>query len=162
MTQTLEERFWSKVDTSGDCWIWTASRDTRGRYGQFMITDDGVHRRHAAHRVAWLLTHGDFPPPGKVVCHRCDNPPCCNPAHLFVGTQADNLRDMWSKGRGHDGSQIARGEARYNAVLTADLVRKIRQERADGSPVKEIAQRYGLDRGHVRGVIRRAIWKHVA
>ena len=86
---TIQERFWSKVDRSGKCWLWTASRNSSG-YGKF----DG----EGAHRVAWRLAYGVIPY-GACVLHRCDMPRCVNPAHLWLGTQADNVADMVAKGR---------------------------------------------------------------
>jgi len=91
----MEERFWAKVDRTDDCWLWTACRTTHG-YGQFRPERS---RGAQAHRVAWELTNGPIPA-GMLVLHRCDNPPCVNPAHLFLGTQSDNMRDMYAKGRG--------------------------------------------------------------
>lgn len=86
-------RFWSAVDRSGDCWLWMKSRG-RGGYGRF-----SVHSGHSpAHRVAYELAKGEIPD-GLLVCHSCDNPPCVNPAHLWLGTQVTNAIDMASKGR---------------------------------------------------------------
>ena len=100
----LEERFWSGVDRRGpdECWNWTRARQTRGlKYGIIGIGSrlDGSKRAVLAHRLAWQLTHGPLARQGLKVLHRCDNPLCCNPAHLFLGTQADNVADMFSKGR---------------------------------------------------------------
>lgn len=105
-TRPVDERFWEKVDRSSKdgCWPWLAARfDARG-YGAFKKRDDrGRWKMERAHRVAWMLVHGAIPA-GMVVCHRCDNPPCCNPEHLFLGTALDNNRDAAAKGR------TARGE----------------------------------------------------
>lgn len=86
-------RFWSKVDDSGDCWLWTANRTPLG-YGRFSFNGEP----QKAHRVAWILTHGEIPQ-GLNVLHRCDNPPCVRTTHLFIGTIMDNCHDMMRKGR---------------------------------------------------------------
>lgn len=84
--------FWSHVDKSGDCWLWTAYRN-RG-YGKIMLEG----RCRMAHRVAWEQEFGLIPE-GLALCHHCDNPSCVRPSHMFIGTQQDNLDDMVSKGR---------------------------------------------------------------
>ena len=92
----LSTRFWDNVEVkqSDECWIWKASCDKRG-YGQFNI----AKKMKRSHRIAWKLTFGEIPKE-LYVCHKCDNPPCCNPNHLFLGTQKDNIADMLRKGRG--------------------------------------------------------------
>ena len=90
----VEQRFWSKVDKTDDCWIWTAGR-TPQNYGLFYY---GPHFYELAHRAAYRLMYGAIPA-GHYICHRCDNPPCVNPAHLFLGTAHDNNMDMALKGR---------------------------------------------------------------
>ena len=89
--------FWSRVDvrTPGECWPWRGATNSDG-YGRHKIAGVTLN----AHRVAWDITYPDQPlPDGVLACHRCDNPPCCNPTHLFPGTPADNTRDMIRKGR---------------------------------------------------------------
>lgn len=95
----LEERFWSKVDVRAphECWEWQAERNHAG-YGR--LHHDGSKK--SAHRLAWALVNGPIPA-GLCVCHRCDNRRCCNPTHLFLGTVADNNRDMMAKGRVRNG-----------------------------------------------------------
>lgn len=86
------EGFWAKVDKSGPCWIFTGAK-LRSGYGH--IVRMGIH--YQAHRYAWLITNGEI---GKFdVLHKCDNPPCCNPAHLYLGTEKDNMRDVRMRGR---------------------------------------------------------------
>lgn len=97
-------RFWAKVDRGPDgaCWPWLASRLGTDGYGQFtLMTPGGISRKQLhlyAHRVAWIVTYGDIPE-GISVLHSCDTPTCVNPAHLFLGTQLDNMRDAAAKGR---------------------------------------------------------------
>ena len=97
---TLAQRFWSKVDRRApdECWPWLASRSPKG-YGRICV--NGYPRQ--AHRVAWELTYGPVPP-GKFICHHCDSPSCCNPAHGWPGTHQDNVKDMIEKRRQHHGT----------------------------------------------------------
>lgn len=97
------DRFWEKVDKRGpdDCWLWTASCDKKG-YGAFTLPDGHIG---IAHRFSYELHYGPIPEGegyhGTCVLHECDNPPCCNPKHLFLGTAKDNAIDMWEKGRAY-------------------------------------------------------------
>lgn len=157
---TTEYRFWTRVDASSDpdgCWPWTGNH-TRPGYGYFKV--DG--RRWHAHRVAWLLAHGESP--GDLfVCHACDNPPCVNPAHLFLGTPADNSADMARKGRAPGPRpENVRGENSGKAVLSEATVRDIRSRAADGETYAALGRQYGVSPVNIRFVVQRRTWRHVA
>lgn len=90
-----EERFWRRVPRSEGCWEWRGARHPRLGYGKFSVSRN---TNIPAHRAAWLFEHGEIPQ-GMRVLHKCDNPPCVRPDHLFLGTQTDNMRDCAAKGR---------------------------------------------------------------
>lgn len=147
LLERLERR---SVWTESGCREWSGARDRQG-YG---FTSFGTYKKTMrAHRAAYALHHGlpmDF---DGVVCHRCDNPPCCNPEHLFLGTVADNAKDKVAKGR------QTRGEAHHvGGKLTAEKVRKIR---SDNRSQTKIAADYGISQGTVRDVKHRRTWAHV-
>ena len=154
--------FWERVAKSDGCWEWTRGKN-RGGYGKFRTR--GRHGKfHRAHRAAWELTNGPIPD-GLCVCHRCDNPPCCNPAHLFLGTQAENLRDMVAKGRGPSGAELGRrsaGEANGNRKLTALQVSEILARLAQGQTSVSIAAAYGVDRSNIRLIANGKTWRRVS
>lgn len=149
------ERFWTKVakGQADECWEWQGAKHPFG-YGD--IRWGG--RTERAHRVAWLLTHGPVPE-GQCVCHTCDNPPCCNPAHLFVGSKADNLRDMREKGRDSKPPLLA-GERSRTAKLTADDVENIRSNRTNLTGTA-LADLFGVRPAAISDILRRKTWKHV-
>ncbi len=140
---SLADRFWSKVEkrAPSECWEWKASLGGTG-YGQINL--DGKPLK--AHRVAWFLTHGSWP--AALVCHHCDNPPCVNPEHLFLGTQKDNVADMLKKGRGV-APPIRRGEAAGPAKLTAAQVDEIRARLACGETTVALARAFGVSQSAV-------------
>lgn len=146
-------RFWSKVDPTADCWEWTAHRKSNG-YGQFTLRKGTFV---GAHTVSYALVHGPISP-GMSVCHRCDNPPCVNPDHLFLGTQSDNAIDMFSKGR----ASRSKGKERANAKLNDHAVREIRAATPHRGLVSVLAVQYGVSSTTIRKVLLGQKWSHVA
>lgn len=140
-----------KEDVQTGCIEWIGHR-VRGGYGQ--VNKDG--KDAYAHRVAYERQHGEIPD-GLRVLHRCDNPPCCNPDHLFLGTHADNMRDKAAKGR----SASMPGETNPSAKLTADDVRTIRRLCADGAIKKEVGSKFGVTGAAVRLIVLRKKWAHI-
>ena len=131
------------------CWEWNGYRDKCG-YGH--VNFQG--RRNRAHVVSFIA-HGGELLPGQHVRHQCDNPPCCNPAHLIAGTRADNMRDMVERGRS------ARGSRLRHSILTEALVAEIRQLCASGLPQVDAARRFGVGSSAIHQIVRRKGWKHV-
>lgn len=97
MINNWVERFWSRVKRGDGCWEWQGGSNQYG-YGLFTRRGCDTKVTRVASRISWELAHGPIPQ-GMVVCHKCDNPPCVNPDHLFIGTHLDNMRDMVAKGR---------------------------------------------------------------
>jgi hypothetical protein len=147
------ERFWLRVDRShgpASCWLWTAARRPEG-YG--VVWWNGRARR--AHSVAWELSTGCAAPrllDGRVLRHRCDNPPCCNPAHLVAGTCAENSRDMVDRGR--DFRPNVRGQRNPNAKLSDDEVRWMRWAAAySGVGSWRLSKAFGVSLTCAKGVL---------
>ena len=146
-------RFWAKVRKSPQCWEWQAVKSSSG-HGMFWL--DGKMR--LAHRVSWEMSKSAIPP-GLCVLHRCDNPPCVNPAHLFLGTVGDNNADRASKGRTRNGGR--QGVKNQMAKLNPRKVRQIRNHLARGTPQRAIAKLFGVRQGVVCGINLRKYWGHV-
>ena len=151
------DRFWSKVDKSGDCWLWTASASGPSpKYFYGRIQYEG--RRVGAHRVAWILTYGPIPE-GLEVCHRCDVPLCVRPDHLFLGTHAENIRDAVQKGRHR--SPSLRGEGHPQAVLTESQVREVRRLARAGYHHSDLAVMFSTARTTIGRIVRGETWTHL-
>lgn len=153
----LEERFWEKVSKGEGCWEWTAGRHTQG-YGMIVIE----RRNTPAHRVSYELAHGPIPDSLHVL-HKCDNPPCVRPDHLFLGTHADNMRDARNKNR----LVAHRGSKHGCAKLTEKQIGKIRATYSfrgmnGGWTLKELAAKYGVTFHAIWRIVARKTWQHCA
>lgn len=177
-TLTIEDadRFWAKVDMSqgaDSCWPWTGK--ARSGYGRFKVRG----RWFNANRIAISLS-GDPIDPSRIACHTCDNPACCNPRHLYSGTDADNARDMIERNRDKcltraEGKARGRqhqmytnpekhrlyGERNWNTKLDPEKVRAIRRLLADGQTPQEVANKFGMSRGAIRKIADGKTWVHV-
>lgn len=157
--QELNKRLWSHVILSrnGRCLEWRGAVTENG-YGRINVKGQ-VQRTH---RVAYELYVGPIPE-GMMVCHHCDNRPCCNPGHLFLGTPKQNTDDMVDKGR-HESWMIeadTAGERNPRAKLTTSAVRKIRQAYANGRTLKQIAKCYGVHFDTISKIVNRVTWAHI-
>ena len=133
------------------CWLWTGEIATDGRYGQ--ISSNGKKKR--AHRVAWELAYGPIRP-GLLVLHRCDVESCVNPAHLWLGTHAENMADRNNKGRTASGERV-----KNTARFTPEKVRAIRARVGSGESQSAIARELGVKPSSIWQIVRRRTWKHI-
>jgi hypothetical protein len=153
---TLADRLWNQVvkgQEPDDCWIWIGPVNAKG-YGSISLGNrqralgTRGNKRFYSHRLAYELTTGSIPD-GMFVCHKCDNPRCCNPAHLFLGTPNDNVQDMISKGR-------------KTRKLTEEQVRNIRIRFAAGDSISKLAIANGVSRETIRAIVSGRTWRHLA
>lgn len=172
------DRFWAKVKKTRTCWLFTSSNDARG-YARMRWGADGA--LWLAHRISWTLANGDIPE-GQQVLHRCDTPACVRPSHLFVGTQAANMADMYSKRRAwvwkrpdrrplgdRNGSRKhpesrPRGEKHVNAKLSAEDIRAIRAMVNTGrvyGRIARTARHFGISKQTVHRILNGEAWSHV-
>lgn len=154
-SEPIEVRFWRYVRASDadSCWLWSGSKKEDG-YG--ILRMSGCARKAIrAHRLSWEIAHGPIPD-GMLVCHKCDNPPCVNPSHLFLGTNIDNSRDRDAKGRTDLRglrTNLPTGERHSTARLTDEEIATIRRERAAGVAPGELARRFGTCRKYVWAIV---------
>jgi len=153
-----KERLMAKVDKSQDplgCWVWRGGKASAG-YGHIRSRGTIIQ----THRLSWELMNGPIPE-GMYVCHRCDNPPCVNPDHLFLGTGADNVNDKMAKGRYRKGAPC-RGESNNKAKLTTAQVLQIRKEYQPRVVIMtHLASRFGVCRDTIRKILNRKLWSHI-
>ena len=151
---SLKERFLGKVNKNGPngCWIWTGACNSEG-YGNIGVEN----RTEKAHRVSWELYNGKIPK-GLCICHKCDNPKCVNPEHLFLGTNQDNTDDMIQKGR----EANREGEKNPKSKLTEEIVLWVRSEYDTGKyTMKQLAEKCNVIQSTIGKIINRKSWKHL-
>ena len=144
LTNRQGRDLWKRIDTDGECWEWVGARDPQG-YGKVNFGKAS----HLAHRVVWQLFNQAKP---RCVLHRCDNPSCCRPGHLFEGTRADNNADAREKGR------HIKGEKSKSSRLTEEQVREIL---ASDEPATTLAQRYPVSNVTIGKIRRGLAWRHI-
>lgn len=148
----LKERFMKKVKVNNDtgCWEWLGFKGLNN-YGQFSIGGRTV----LAHRASFLIFNGDLVR-GMCVCHRCDNPMCVNPVHLFQGTRSDNMQDCIKKGRRN--SKGAEGVKHHRSVFADDDIRSIRNS---SDTRRNLADKYGVTTSAIGQILRGVSWRHI-
>lgn len=151
MARPIIQSFWDRVRKTDKCWIWIGAKTEKG-YGKI--------RAMRSHRLSWVIHNGAIPQ-GKHVLHNCpdgDNPSCVNPAHLWVGTNTENMEDKFSKGRGNPPV----GERNVNSKLTGAIVVAMRLERAgEKTSYKELGVKYGVSESTAMSACTRRTWRHV-
>jgi hypothetical protein len=158
-TDELKKRFWSyvRIGEPDECWPWKGGLFTNG-YGQFRFGK----KKLKAHRCAYILTNGLFPRGKPKGLHSCDNPPCCNPAHIFPGTLSDNARDRHSKGRAAPCVLCPlRGEENPSAKLCVGQILEIRAFAQSGESQRKIAQKYNVSQSQIGNIVKGRSWATV-
>ncbi len=139
----------------GSCWEWQGNRDKNG-YGRFKIKRSSGYKNDPAHRVMWEIVFGPIPE-NMLICHTCDNPPCVNPRHLFLGTPKTNMTDKIKKGR----LVSSKGSKNGMARLTEKMVLKIRLLHTFNTSIDKLAKKYRVSGATISRVINRKTWRHL-
>jgi hypothetical protein len=160
--KTLEERFWSYVDKKSDeeCWEWKGSLDRNG-YGEIYCKATAHFR---AHKISWMIHSGSSVPKGICVLHKCDNPKCVNPNHLYLGTQKDNAKDREERGRGN--RRFLYGEEhpqhgtnhRSNKLSENDVLEIRRLWKTGEYTLRELGEKFGVSNGLINNINHRRKW----
>ena len=155
---SIEQRLWMKVSIGGvnECWVWNGACVRKG-HGVMWAGRNGNER--LVHRISWIIANGKIPD-NLCVLHKCDNPPCVNPRHLFLGTVADNNRDMWGKKRGR--IKRSDGENNNSAKLTYENVHEIRKLRKAGWKLKDLAKKFSVCVTTIHWITSGKHWKNVS
>lgn len=160
LSQKYIDRFWSNVAITANiekCWVWNMSGDRRG-YGTMIIQENKKDKSLRAHRLAYFIYYGIDPYP-FLILHKCDNPSCCNPHHLTLGTTKENTLDMMKKGRGT--KQFEDGEKHPNAKLTVEIVQKLKEAYASGVTQRQLSIDYSINQSAVSRAINGKRWKSI-
>lgn len=152
---TIAHSFWTNciAKEPNECWEWKSCTH-KGGYGLLTYRS----KMYLAHRISWQIHFGPIPK-GMFVLHKCDNPVCTNPNHLFLGTQADNMKDMFAKGRGNPGH--IQGEKVGTSKLTEKQVLEIRAKHASGQSTRSLMAEYNFSKSGIEHIVARRTWKHV-
>ena len=143
--------FWDKVNKTNNCWNWIARTNGKGKYGRFSING----KDESAHRISWIIHFGQIPK-GLYVCHKCDNPKCVNPKHLFLGTHLENMQDMQNKGR----NIVFKGEKNGRSKLKKEQVLEIRKI-GNNLSYNQIARKFNVNAKTISDIINNVNWKCV-
>jgi hypothetical protein len=149
ITDTTKQRFFDKVEKTATCWNWNGST-INGKYGHMFIPS--INKNALAHRISWVIANGEIPEGegfhGTCVLHKCDNPKCVNPDHLFIGTHKDNMADRQYKGR------------HPNAKLNVETAREVKSLLKKGVDMKDIAIKMGVHKATISDIFIGRAWKH--
>lgn len=151
--KTESQRFFEKVKKTDSCWVWTACNN---RYGKLWFRG----KPYNAHRASWEMHFGEIPE-GMCVLHKCDNTLCVNPEHLFLGTQLDNVRDMWTKGRSGIKGQPPGEKHALSKLKESDVV-QIKRKIKNGEKINILSNEYGVSVSQIHRIASGKRWSHVS